>query len=190
MQATLHTYFLCEVVPLEFAEVLEAPEVIVVGRAALAAHGLPVQHLSHSLGHPLVIKFHPALCEVLPAVLALLLTPLPCRCICSVSTKDPSKVELPKCQVCVSIASRAAQGYCCVGTKMRSHAVSSNEQNRTLRSQVESVHFAILRQHVPQLLRLLRRRPLSEIDRQRHQAQGGNLAGLSHRILAQRNLTR
>lgn len=36
-----------EVVPLELGEVLDAPEVVEVGRPPLAAHGLPVQHGRH-----------------------------------------------------------------------------------------------------------------------------------------------
>ncbi len=70
------TYLFSEMIPLEFAEVLEAPQVIVVCRAALSAHGLPIQHLCDLLGDSFIFKLHPSFCEVLSTVLAHLLSPL------------------------------------------------------------------------------------------------------------------
>ena len=72
--AHARTDILHEVVPLELAEVLEAPQVAVVRRAALAAHGVAVQLRGHGLGHPLVLELHPPLRKVLPHVAAQLLS--------------------------------------------------------------------------------------------------------------------
>lgn len=38
------TYLLCEMVPLEFGQVFETPEIIVIGRAFLPSHWMSIQH--------------------------------------------------------------------------------------------------------------------------------------------------
>ena len=85
------TNLLSEVVPLEAAQVLEAPEVVVVGAAPLAAHGVAVQGLRDRLGHALVPEFHPALAEVLAAVAAQLLAPLARGGVCAPGQGSTSK---------------------------------------------------------------------------------------------------
>lgn len=79
------TNLLCEVVPLEPAQVLDAPQVVVVGAAPLPAHGVAVQHLRGRLGHTLVLELRPALAEVLAAVAAHLLAPLARRGVCAMA---------------------------------------------------------------------------------------------------------
>ena len=62
------TNFLCQMVPLEPFQVLEAPQVIVVGIPSPPPHWRAIEGLFEAFSYCLVLELHPSLCETLASV--------------------------------------------------------------------------------------------------------------------------
>lgn len=93
----MRTNLLGQVVPLEFGQVLERPQVVVVRAAPRPAHLLAIEQRGHALGHGLVLKLHPALCKVLTGVAAAALPLLARQRVCVERDKQNSAARLVPC---------------------------------------------------------------------------------------------